>query len=747
MRDRETLNSYVSEVASGLSSIMNQRLQLTQSLAAYVKVNEDMTEEQFQEFAVGAMGQLQGIRSLQLAPNAVVKFVTNKSENAKAIGHDLLGDPLRRPLVEASIEEKRYVIAGPIDLIQGGRAIIGRNPIFLKSPDGSDYFWGFATILLELDTILDIAVSVHSRTNIDIAIRGKDALGDRGETFYGEDEVFENDPVLGQVNLLSGSWEVGVARAGGVPGLLRLQFIVWVVGVIFSLTLGGLVRKIVKEPEVLRDAVILATRDLQAEKSKTEELLIETERSKKEAESANKAKSNFLANMSHEIRTPMNAIMGYSQILLRGKSFDSDTRHALETIGKSGKNLLNLINEILDLSKIESGQMELVHADFDLGELIFDVSSMFELRCQEKQLEFKVEGIDAGVRAHGDDGKLRQVLVNLVGNAVKFTDSGGVTLRVTALENDRRLFEVIDTGQGIEEEDHKRIFEPFLQSDEGVKKGGTGLGLAISRKQLELMGASLELESQPGKGARFYFTLQLSPAQGAVENRAEKIANVLRLAEGHSVTALVVDDVVENRDVLRLILSNISVQVICAENGKEALDLIARDQPDIIFMDIRMPVMGGEEAMREIQKQYGRDRFKVVAITASVLGRLEEKYKKLGFHYYIAKPFNEEKVYSCLKELLQVEYEYEKEADEEKAASVGQSHDFSNLSIPEHCMNRMKKAAELYNVTQLEDVLGELMEDGMIYKDFVQYISNLLKKYDMKAIQNILEQIASTPSN
>ena len=460
---------------------------------------------------------------------------------------------------------------------------------------------------------------------------------------------------------------------------------------------------------------------------------------REQAETANRAKSTFLANMSHEIRTPMNAILGYAQILLRGKDLDSDQRQAIQTIDTSGKNLLEMINEILDISKIEAGKMELHPVNFDLKELTTGISQMFQLRCQQKGLNWKVKGLSGPRNVFGDELKLRAILINLIGNAVKFTEEGEVLFYTTPMEGGQILFEVIDSGRGIATKDQQHILEPFHQEESGAKMGGTGLGLAISSKQLELMGTELSIDSELGKGSRFYFTLTLPQATGDIPTRIARVKNILHLSEGSHVKALVIDDIQENREVLSKFLSSLKVEVIGAVNGQDGLEKVREYLPDIIFMDIRMPVMDGKEAIQKICEEFGGDRFKIVVITASALDQSRESYIEMGAHDFISKPFRTEQILNCLDELLDVKFEYEDE--QEVLPSSSEELDYSNISLPQDLSDQIKVAAELYNITEIERLINQLegMDEGC--NRLAVEMGKLLSLYDMDRICEIVEKL------
>lgn len=464
---------------------------------------------------------------------------------------------------------------------------------------------------------------------------------------------------------------------------------------------------------------------------------------KNEAEKANRAKSLFLANMSHEIRTPMNSVLGFSQILLRKTDLDNETKDAIKIIDRSGKSLLNMINEILDISKIEAGKMELIVTGFDLNNSINNLSNLFELRCQEKQVQWKVKGFPEPVRVQGDETKLRQVLINLLGNAIKFTDSGAVQFYVTALKDNQYHFDIIDTGQGIPAEVHGKIFDAFHQDEEGGKRGGTGLGLAIAKKQLQLMGSDLLFESEVNKGSHFYFTLHLPPATEEVKKYDVKAESFIHLAPGCKVKALVVDDIEDNRKVLSTLLSYIGVETIEAEDGVEAVEKTIKYQPDIVFMDMVMPVMRGEEAIELILKEFGADRIKIVAVTASAVDRRREDFLKLGCHEYISKPFKAEELFKCLNELLDVEFIYE-DAEGSREPSSLEGLDLSQLSMPEDLYEKFKESLQLCNITGLEKNLIELRESSGTSTQLHEHLQTLVNKYNMDAISKVLESVRKT---
>jgi len=487
---------------------------------------------------------------------------------------------------------------------------------------------------------------------------------------------------------------------------------------------------------------------------------------KETADKANQAKSVFLASMSHDIRTPLNAILGYSQILQREDDLQTRQRSAVKTIEDSGNHLLALINDILDISKIESGQAELEETNFELTQLINELVVVFVLRCEQKELDLRLEWdmerneevIDSpsNIFVYGDEGKLRRILMNLLSNAVKFTEEGEVILRInqessselettpTAWESRPAInnftFEVIDTGIGIPPEKLSEIFDPFVHSESrsqgsfDANDQGTGLGLTIAKRYVQLMGGEINLESTPQEGSRFFFTLPFQlTSEEATSSAKDSQTLPTSLVDGVKVKALVADDNRENRLVLSQMLENIGVTVITAENGQEALDKVRAERPDIVFMDIWMPVMDGLEATEQILKEFKEERPILVAFSASALVHEQQRYFEVGFDDFIPKPVRDVKIYDCLANLLHIEYEYEDVEIEEI--------NLSKVAFSENLLQRMKAAAEVYGVTELTSYLDEVESLGAEGKHLAEHLRELIQNYDMKAILSILSEV------
>jgi len=383
-------------------------------------------------------------------------------------------------------------------------------------------------------------------------------------------------------------------------------------------------------------------------------------------EIANQAKSNFLANMSHELRSPLNAILGFAQLVRRSRTLPEEHQESLGIINRSGEHLLALINQVLDFSKIEAGRTTLNEQNFDLHLLLDDSQDMFQLKASDKHLQLLVErGSEVPQYVRTDEVKLRQVLINLLNNSLKFTAEGGVSLRVDILNPSdktcRLCFEIEDTGPGIAPKDLDRLFEAFVQTATGKHaQEGTGLGLPISRKFVQLMGGEMTVSSEVGKGSIFKFEIVVAVTTAADTQTQQIYRQVIALKPGQpSYRILIVDDRYSNRQLLLKLLTPLGFELQEASNGKEAVEIWTDWQPHLIWMDMRMPVMDGYEATKQIKTTTRGQATAIIALTASVLEEERAIILSAGCEDFLRKPFRAAAIFDLMHKHIGVEYIYE----------------------------------------------------------------------------------------
>ncbi len=468
----------------------------------------------------------------------------------------------------------------------------------------------------------------------------------------------------------------------------------------------------------------------------------ELEQMKVAAEAANRSKTRFLSSMSHEIRTPLNAILGFSELLIRDRELTDKQRERMETVNRSGEHLLGLINDILEISKIEEGRSTITPAPFDLIATLGNIESMFLSKIDAKGLSFRME--TAGVTARyivSDEAKLRQILINLVGNAAKFTVAGGVALRVrTAYEGDGGVVltaDVEDTGPGISETEMAGLFGVFEQRSAGVKTGGTGLGLAISRQFARLMGGDISARSEEGKGS--CFTLRIAVRAGeSIAGKAKTAARTVRgLVPGQGpFRVLVADDQPDNRMLISEILVPAGFEIMEACDGIETIDLFKSWSPHLILMDKRMPRMNGYEAMVRIKEIDPGTATKIVAVTASAFSEDRVKAMDWGADAYLPKPFKAHELFECVGSMLGVGYVY----DEETPVSASPAQPLTPGSLdglPDGLVEKILEATVGLDRDSLFNLIGEIAANE---PETGRQLSDMVKNYQYEALIALLKR-------
>ena len=454
------------------------------------------------------------------------------------------------------------------------------------------------------------------------------------------------------------------------------------------------------------------------------------------AEAANEAKSAFLANMSHELRTPLNGILGYAQILGRDRGLSRPQREGVDTIRRSGEHLLTLIDDILDLSRIEAHKLVLEAGEFDLGEFVETLADPVRMRAGQKGLEFSCRldpGLPAGVR--GDERRLRQVLLNLLGNAVKFTDEGSVRLAVErgSAGDGRVRFSIEDTGAGIPESAREKIFQPFEQlTGPGAVVEGTGLGLAITRELVELMGGELEMESQAGQGSTFRVALPLATVPGwePAERGPEAAPTGYH---GKRLKILVADDRPENRVLLANMLQPLGFEVVEAADGAECLARLGENRIDLLLVDLVMPGVDGFEVARRVRASEEWRHLPVIAVSASVYEEHQQQSGEAGCSDFLAKPVDEQLLWKKLRQHLGLEWTYGAARNEEEAPSEGV------VAPPGEEVAALRGAARRGDIVTVRAEIDRIAALGSEYAAFAERAGEMARNFDLKGIVEMID--------
>jgi len=463
------------------------------------------------------------------------------------------------------------------------------------------------------------------------------------------------------------------------------------------------------------------------------------------ANAANQAKSEFLANMSHELRTPLNGILGYAQILGRSKVIPEKERHGVNIIHQCGSHLLTLINDVLDLSKIEARKLELTPKAIHLPSFLQGVVEICQVRSDQKGLHFIYQpdpNLPTGIET--DEKRLRQVLLNLLGNAIKFTNQGSITLKVEAIESNatmplpRLKFQVIDTGVGIASDQVNKLFQAFEQvGDRKRQSEGTGLGLAISQRIVQLMGGEIQVESQLGVGSTFYFEVALPIATDWAQKSSVKDGRTIIGYEGASRHILIVDDRWENRSVLVNLLEPIGFTFTEAENGQAGLEKAREKLPDLIVTDLAMPIMDGFELLKQLRNSQELKRLKVLVSSASVAQIDQQMSIEAGGDDFLTKPVDAEELLMLVAKHLQLTWKY----DATELSTSDNKLSATELIPPSAAdLQILLELAQDGLLRELAETAAEIGQKDERYQPFIQEVIQLAKQFQTENIEQLIQE-------
>lgn len=471
-------------------------------------------------------------------------------------------------------------------------------------------------------------------------------------------------------------------------------------------------------------------------------------KAKEAADLANAAKSEFLSNMSHELRTPLNGVLGYAQILQKSNPLSPQQRKGIETIYQCGSHLLTLINDLLDLSKIEARKLELNPTDFHLSPFLSGVAEICSIKAEQKGITFVLnQSENLPLSIHADQKRLRQVLLNLLGNAIKFTDRGRVTLSVSTIGNStlppspRTIlrFQIQDTGIGMTAEQLEKIFLPFEQVGEISRKAeGTGLGLAISQKIVNLMGAQLQVQSEWGQGSCFTFDLEVPRVDSGVWQPETTAKRKIVGFSGPQRTIAIVDDRAENRTILVALLKPLGFKTIEASNGREGLDCIQRSQPDLIVTNLIMPVMDGLEMMRQLRQNPCYQDLPILVSSASVFEGDRQKSWKAGSNGFLPKPVVMDDLLDLLEKHLQLEWIYESEEESDRPPQPPVVETEMIYPHPEE-LEKLLHLAMMGHLKGIDEAIAGLQERDRKFSAFAARVRELVEGFQIRKIREFLQ--------
>lgn len=572
---RGQVKTLVDKLRADLEKRLNATIHISEGLKALVALKPDLTQEDLNRALVPFFLSNTYLRNIALAKDGIIRFNYPLKGNEATIGLDYRTQKEQWPMVQLAMRTKKTVLSGPVNLVQGGQGLIARVPLILKESSGGEVLWGMASVVMKLETLFSNLV-FYQDSELTFALKGTDGRGWQGDVFWGNPQVFSRQPEVASIELPMGSWILAGAPAGGWPvrpdqmTLLQISFYGSALFLFSMLVLIGF-------------------------------MLDRYKREKQRAEISERSKSEFLASISHEIRTPLNGIIGFTGLLLETSLNTLQHQYAKHTLD-AGKSLLEIINDILDFSKMEASRLELDIIPTVLPSLLDQAVSILVHQAEAKKLELLVEAPGSlPDRVLLDPLRTKQVLLNLLNNAIKFTHQGQITLTVRFISLDSQKgtleFQVKDTGIGLTEEQKTHIFKPFNQGDNSISRryGGTGLGLTISSSLVKKMGGLIRVHSVPGVGSTFTVEIPVE-----VQSFPEPIHPTRPQPQ-----ALVFLESVGQKKILELYLQEAGFQTFCPREFHEGLTLLADRTWDLVVAEVDFPGAEGTcffETLREANR-------------------------------------------------------------------------------------------------------------------------------------------------
>lgn len=642
---------------------LNQTFYFTRGMTTLFRADRESQDfkferysERFRIWAEDAVYNLPFLRNVGLSDKYVLSLVHPEQGNLEVIGIDYRDIPGQWSSVKLAVDQRRPVVAGPINLIQGGVGIICRTPLFTNDAEGR--FLGIVSMVLDFPQLLKEAGIAETEKGLDVLIGRIDEDGIESEAFYGDSALFDQREVTQEVIFMGGSWYVSAQPKSGWTLKSPYSNTFTVLGAIVSimifllsyLAVQGHRQKLSKArsfSQQLEHQVIQRTEELQ--------------QAKDSAEQSSKAKGDFLAVMTHELRTPLNSIIGLTQLVEEMK-LGKVQREFIEKVQVSAQLLLSLINNILSYSKIESGSVEVHESIFKPQELIDTMKSVFGTDVAGKNIQFICDvAANTPQVVKADKEKVLQILTNLCGNASKFTRQGSVTLSLSAMyENTSPLsaarlkFVVADTGIGIEAEQQACLFNPFSQVDSSLARqfDGTGLGLSICKRLVGIMQGEIGVDSTLGEGSTFWFSIPVSLASDkellkkSSDSLSDLVARVNPLLSGK--TVILAEDNIFNQTLAKALLFKVGLNVLVANNGLEVLELLEEHEVAGILMDLQMPKLDGLAATIKIKENPHYKNIPIIAITANAMNEDEQRAIAAGMCGFVSKPINADTLFTTM---------------------------------------------------------------------------------------------------